>query len=181
MVAARAVAMLGPLAMARARVRLWAMPMQVSQALLALNFSDGKWAVDEFGKDLLDDRVAAVVFFGLDQDERAVGEDGVVTPDREQHTLLVHCGLPLVGRAAHDQPGGDLPAGAGERGVGGLGDLGSGDEPLLVSVPYRVRVGALDPRALVDGGDGGPDLLVDRDGDREADLGPRQAAMTFLP
>src|SRR5690606_8454473 len=53
----------------------------------------GQGSVDEFGEDLLDDGVAAVVSLGLFQDERAVGEDGVVAPHGEQHALVVHCGL----------------------------------------------------------------------------------------
>jgi hypothetical protein len=46
----------------------------------------GQGAVDEFGEDLFDDGVAAVLLLGLDGDERAVGERGVVAPDREQLT-----------------------------------------------------------------------------------------------
>jgi hypothetical protein len=44
-------------------------------------------AVDEVGEDLLDDRVIAVLLFGLDQVERAVGEDGVVPVEVEQFVL----------------------------------------------------------------------------------------------
>ena len=77
----------------------------------------GQGSVDEFGEDLFDDGVAAVLRFGLDEHERAVGERGVVAPHGEQLTLAVDGGLVEVGDAAHDQPGGDRVAGAFERGV----------------------------------------------------------------
>lgn len=76
----------------------------------------GQRAVDELGEDLLDDRVAAVVFLGLDQDERAVDEHDVVTPDREQHNLIVDSGRTLVGHPAHNQAGGELPPSIGPEG-----------------------------------------------------------------
>jgi hypothetical protein len=45
----------------------------------------GEGSVDEFGEDLFDDGVAAVLGFGLHEDVlRAVGERGVVTPYGEQ-------------------------------------------------------------------------------------------------
>ena len=43
--------------------------------------------VVEVGEDLLDDGVAAVLLFGLDHLEGAVGEYRVITPDREQFGL----------------------------------------------------------------------------------------------
>lgn len=82
----------------------------------------------------------------LDEDERAVGERGVVAPDGEQFTLGVDLGLVQVGDAACDQPGGDCLGGAFERGLFGFGDLSAGDEPLLVVVPDRLRVLDLHPR-----------------------------------
>ena len=62
----------------------------------------GQGSVDQLGEDLFDDGVAAVLGLGLDEYERAVGERGVVTPDREELTLTVHCGLVEVGDATHD-------------------------------------------------------------------------------
>src|SRR6185369_1666482 len=95
-----------------------------------------------------DDGVAAVLVFGGHERERAVGERGVVAPNREQLTLAVdHDGVE-VGDAAHDQPGGHLVAGVFERGVAGFGDLRAGDPPLLLVVPDRLRVGDLDPGVL---------------------------------
>jgi hypothetical protein len=63
----------------------------------------GKGSVDELGEDLFDDGVAAVLFFGLDEDERAVGERGVVAPDGEQLALGIDLRLVEVGDTAHDQ------------------------------------------------------------------------------
>jgi hypothetical protein len=97
----------------------------------------GQWSVDEFGEDLLDHGVTSVLLLGLDKDERAVGERGVVAPHGEQVALGVDGGLVQVGDALHDQPGGDLVRGVLERGVGDLGDVGAGDEALLVVVPDR--------------------------------------------
>ena len=44
-------------------------------------------AVGDVGEDLLHDGVVAVLLLGLDQLERGVGEDGVVTPGGEQLAL----------------------------------------------------------------------------------------------
>ena len=48
---------------------------------MAWNDPEGKWAkrtVLQIGVDLLDDRLGAVCLLGLDQDQRTVGEHGVV-------------------------------------------------------------------------------------------------------
>ncbi len=44
-------------------------------------------AVVQVGQELLDDGVAAVLLFGLDELERGAGEDGVVAPGGEQLAL----------------------------------------------------------------------------------------------
>ena len=62
--------------------------------------------VGPVGEDLLHDRVVAVLFFGLDELEGGVGEDGVVAPGGEQLVLPGGCLLVLVADAAHGQPGG---------------------------------------------------------------------------
>ena len=83
----------------------------------------GEGAVVPVGEDLLDDGVVAVVFLGLDHLERAVGEHGVVAPDREQFVLPVSGSGVQVADAADDQPGGERDRGLapapvdGERGV----------------------------------------------------------------
>jgi hypothetical protein len=74
------------------------------------------------GDDLFDQRVVAVLSFGLEGFEGAVGEERVVAPEREQLTLFtLDSRFGQVADAAHDQAGGD-PLGlgsAGERGVVG--------------------------------------------------------------
>jgi len=63
--------------------------------------------VGPVGEDLLHDGVVAVLFLGLDQLERGIGEDGVVAPDGEQ-LILPGSGLLIqVADPADDQPGGD--------------------------------------------------------------------------
>jgi hypothetical protein len=57
----------------------------------------GQGSVDEFGEDLLDDGVAAVLGPRLHEDERAVGERGMAAPDGEQLALAVDVGLVEVG------------------------------------------------------------------------------------
>jgi multiple sugar transport system permease protein len=66
----------------------------------------GHGAVAPVGEDLFSLGVAAVVLFGLEHDERGVGEDGVVAPGREQFALPGGRGLGAQ-VAADDQPGGD--------------------------------------------------------------------------
>ena len=83
--------------------------------------------------------MTAVLGLGLHEDERAVGDRGVVAPDGEQLALGVDGGRVEVGDAAHDQPGGRLVAGALERGVGGLGEVRAGDEAVLLVVEDRLR------------------------------------------
>jgi len=56
-------------------------------------------------EDLLDDRVVAVLPFGLDQLERGVGEDGVVAPDGEQLVLALGGLLVEVADPADDEGG----------------------------------------------------------------------------
>ena len=57
------------------------------------------------GEDLLDDGVTAVLFFGLDHLDRAVGEHGVIAPGGKQFLLPGHGGGIQVTDAADDQPG----------------------------------------------------------------------------
>ena len=115
-------------------------------------------AAGDVGEDLLDDGVAAVLPLGLDELERGVGEDGVVTPDGEQLVLPVGGLLVLVADPADDQPGGDrMSLLRRERRVLGLGDLGVGDPAVQLVVEDRLRVL-----------DGGPALFGNR-GDRGAD------------
>ncbi len=64
-------------------------------------------AAGDVGEHLLHDRVVAVLALGLDQLERRVSEDRVVTPDGEQLVLPVRCLLVQVADPADDQPGGD--------------------------------------------------------------------------
>ncbi|MFI7702604.1 hypothetical protein [Nonomuraea sp. NPDC049480] len=84
--------------------------------------------VDQVGVDRLLHGVITMLFLGLKQRIRAVGEDRVVAPGGEQFVLAAS-GLrvePLD--PADDQPGGDGLAGlAGEGGVAGLGGLGVRD------------------------------------------------------
>jgi hypothetical protein len=60
--------------------------------------------VGPVGEDLLGPGVAAMVFFGLDDLEWGVGEDGVVAPGGEQLALAPGA---EVADPADDQPGGD--------------------------------------------------------------------------
>ncbi len=140
----------------------------------------------EVGDDLFDDRMRSVGLFGLDQRQRAVAEHGVVPVGREQLLLLgdgavagARLGLGVAGGvealdAAHDQPAGDVLclASAGERDEGHLGDLGVGDQPLLLVVPDRVRIPDRGPGVLVDAGDRRADSWVHPGGDREPHLRP---------
>ena len=84
-------------------------------------------AVGPVSEDLLGLSVATVVFLGLDQGERRVGEDGVVAPGGEQLALPGGRGLDVeVLNAADDQPGGDgLPFLRGEGRVFRFRDLPS--------------------------------------------------------
>ena len=98
----------------------------------------------EFGDGLLDDRVVAVAFVGLDHAQRAVGDERVVAVGGEQFALLgsVRCQLLMAFDAAHDQPAVHVLAllPAGERGERHFGDLGIGDPALLGLLPDRLRV-----------------------------------------
>ena len=64
-------------------------------------------AVGPVSEDLLGLSVATVVFLGLDQGERRVGEDGVVAPGGEQLALPGGGRGVQVADPADDQPGGD--------------------------------------------------------------------------
>jgi hypothetical protein len=123
------------------RRRLQAMATMASQAALALNFPDGTCASGpsyRSAKELLDDRVAAVLFLGVDQLVMAVGEDDVIAPGGKQ-LAVAWCGLSLVADAADDEPGGDLQLFllGGEGGVAGLRDLGVGDPAARAGRPRR--------------------------------------------
>ena len=85
-------------------------------------------AVSPVGEDLLHDRVVTVLFFGLGQLERGIGEDGVVAPGGKQLVLPGGRLLAQVADPADDQPGRDrLALLRGERRVQGLRDLGVRD------------------------------------------------------
>src|SRR5690606_24727477 len=89
-------------------------------------------AVGEGGPDGLAGGVVAVGGVGLLDRFGAVGEEGVVAPDREQRVLGVG-----VEHWAYDQAGGDRMAFVvGEGGVGDLGDLRFGDQLPGVRVDY---------------------------------------------
>lgn len=83
----------------------------------------GEGSVDQVGEDGFDDGVSAVGDVGGRCRLEAVGEERVVAPDREQ---FVEPGP--VADSAHDQPCGHGMAGRAERGEGGFGDLGIGDQ-----------------------------------------------------
>lgn len=100
----------------------------------------GHRPVDEIGEDFLDDRVPTVGHICLGHRLSAVGEEGVVTPNREQ--LLK---LRLVPDPAHDQAGGDRVLGGGERSELGFGDLGIGDQLPGVRVEDGTRVVHVNP------------------------------------
>src|SRR5207248_4444515 len=91
-----------------------------------------------------------------------VREEGVVAPHGEQCVVVV-----LVFDPAHDQPGGDLVAGAGEGGVAGFGDLGLRDQLAGIGIFHRAGVAHRLPRVLGDVGDGALDRGVHADSDGE--------------
>ena len=98
-------------------------------------------AAGDVGEDLLHARVVAVLALGLDQPIRRIGEDRVVTPDREQLVLPGGGLLVQVPDPADDQPGGDrLVLLRREGGVLSFGDLGVGDPGIQLVVPDRLRV-----------------------------------------
>jgi hypothetical protein len=98
-------------------------------------------AAADIGEDLLDDSVVAVLSLGLDQLERRVGEDRVVTPDGEQLVLPGGSFLVQVADPADDQPRGDGLSLLRRKGrVLGLGDLRVGDPAVQLVVPDRARV-----------------------------------------
>lgn len=76
----------------------------------------------ELGDPLLDDRVAAVVGLDLTDVSGPVGDERVVVLGREQRQLAAGSRPD----PAHDKAHRDGVL-AGERGVGGLGDVGTGD------------------------------------------------------
>ncbi|MGX4691613.1 hypothetical protein [Streptomyces sp. JNUCC 63] len=129
----------------------------------------GERGVLQVGEDLLDNGVFAVHGFGLDEDERAAGEDDVVAPEAEQLGLPgghAPCIQPL--HAAHDQPGGGVEPLllAGERGERDFVDLGVGDPAFLLGVPDSGGVLDRRPGVLGDAGDRVADRLRDRDRQR---------------
>ena len=125
------------------------MAARASHAAFAGKRPEGRWArgpLGQVGEDLLDDGMVAVLCLGLDHLERRVGEHGVVAPDREQLVLAAGGFAVEVLDPADDQPGGDrLAFLRGERRVGHFGDLGVGDQPVLVLIPDRPRVGDRGP------------------------------------
>ena len=98
-------------------------------------------AVDEVGEDLLALGVAAVLGFGLGQDERGVGEHGVVAPGREQLALAgLASRLRSLTRRTISRAVTACAFSLGrERGIGHLGYLGVGHPPPGLVIPYRAR------------------------------------------
>jgi len=103
----------------------------------------GQRSVDQVGEHGLDDGVAAVGEVGGHGRLGAVGEERMVAPDREQF-------LGAVSDPAHHQACGDRVLGGGERGEGGLGDLGVGDQLAGVRVEHRRSEGFVCGRPDID-------------------------------
>lgn len=82
----------------------------------------GQGSVDEVGEHGFDDRVAAVSDVSDVDGFVGVGEERVISPDREQGV-----GVSGVFDPAHDQPCRDRSLRGTESGVGGFGDFGIGD------------------------------------------------------
>src|SRR5262245_29319211 len=138
--------------MAAARVRLWAIAVRASQALSALNRPEGRCAS---GPSMSSAKTCSMTAWprwcaSACTSTKRFGERAVVAPHGEQFALRVNGALVEIRDAPHDQPCGDVVAGAFERGVGDLGDLGAGDEALLLVVQDRLRVLDLDPRIVRD-------------------------------
>ena len=107
----------------------------------------GQGPAGQVREHLLDDGMVTVLRLGLDHLERRVGEQGVVAPDREHLVLAVGGFAVEVLHAADYQPGGDrLAFLRGERRVGHFGDLGAGDQPVVVLISDRPRVADGSPR-----------------------------------
>lgn len=127
-----------------ARVRLNAIAASTSQAELAWNNAEGKWASGPcFRSPWTCSMIAWArwVFSAWTKDQRTVGEHGVVTVETEQLLLTGIAGARFRLRveafdAAHDQAAFDVVglASAGERRVVDLGDLRVADQALLVVV-----------------------------------------------
>ena len=147
------------------------MAAQASQAALAGNEPEGRWAS---GPSVQSAKTCSTWAWSRwcssawSSRERGVGEHGVVAPGGEQ-LALAGGGLAVeVVDPADDQPGGDrLALLRGERGVGHLGDLGVGDPAAQLVIPDRAGVADRRPGVLGDGGDRRPDLGVHPHGDRE--------------
>lgn len=89
---------------------------QVSQPSVVLEVADC----------VLHDRVPTVIGLHLKQRPVAVGQDRVVAEHYVHRELAAGCRAD----AADDEPGGGLLLGAGERGAGGLGDVGAAVQPV---------------------------------------------------
>ncbi|MEV7783214.1 hypothetical protein [Kitasatospora sp. NPDC088351] len=120
----------------------------------------GQWSGLGVRDHLLDQDVLPALQLRLHQGERAVCEDRVVTPRGGRLGLPGRRFAVQAADPTYDEAGGDLLSllAAGEGGVGGLGDLGVGDQLAGVGVRERLRVldrgpGALENRR--DGGDSG--------------------------
>lgn len=159
-----------PVRIRAARSTLWAMAAQMTQALLAPNFPDGRWAsgpLMRFGGHGFNDRVFTVGDVGGIDRFVVVGEKRVIPPHRE------HCvGIVGVFDAAHDQPGGDRMFARFDSGVGGFGDFGIRYPCAGVRVLHGSGVVHGGPRVVVDGFDGGYDFGVLGHHDRELNPGP---------
>jgi len=141
-------------------------------------------ALLELGDALLDDGVGAVFPFHVQERFVPVGEHGVVPPDRDGQGLLVQrlpggC-LPKAADPAHDQPGGHRGLGAGERGVGRLGDLSAARDDDPVVVLDRVPVGDRLPGIVTDHRDHPGHGGIVAGGHAEPTVARRQQAMNRL-
>ncbi len=135
------------------------------QAALAGNEPEGWWAQ---GPSMRSDQTvsqmacARWVMSASVDGLGVVGEERVVAPDREQRVLGVG-----VEHAPHDQPAGDLVAGAGERGVLHFGHLGVGDQFTGVGIGDRAGVVHRACTLVGDAVDRGVDGGVAGDGEGE--------------
>lgn len=103
----------------------------------------GQGAVDEVGENGLDHGVFAVGDVGIGNRLLRVGQEGVVTPEREQRV-----GVSGVFHPPYDQPGGDAVLGGSESGVRGFGYLGVGDPLACVGVADRPGIAHRGPRVI---------------------------------
>ena len=127
--------------------------------------------VDELGVDLLDHRVVAVLCFGLDEGEWAVGERCVVAPGGEQFRLGGDRGFVRRGRGARSAGRSPRPGGCRRTQCMWFRRSGRREvERRRSSSQTGLGILDLDPRVIGDGLARGADLLVHPAGDREPDV-----------